>query len=99
MRDFVERAVDPTTGYRPSRGLIGNIVNDVGFKVTPQLISALAAGLGIRRDVGERRPRVEQPEARAQLRAGEPPPLVQPHPDRSARRRLDRRLRFAQISS
>lgn len=51
LRAFVERAVDPGTGYTPSKSLIGNIIGDLDFKVTPQLISALAVGMDIERKV------------------------------------------------
>lgn len=48
---FVERAVDPDTGYRPSNGLVGKIIDGGSYKITPELISALATGLEIPRDV------------------------------------------------
>lgn len=48
---FVEKAVDPESGYRPSNGLVGKIVAGLGYTVTPQLVSALAEGLGLPRDV------------------------------------------------
>lgn len=48
---FVERAVDPDTGYQPSTGLVGKMIKGEGYKVTPELISALAAGLGLPRDI------------------------------------------------
>lgn len=50
VRAFVERAVDPATGYSPSTGLVGKIIKDLDFKVTPQLISALAVGMDIKRE-------------------------------------------------
>lgn len=48
---FAERAVDPDTGYSPSTGLIGKIIKGEAYKVTGPLVGALAAGLGIPRDV------------------------------------------------
>lgn len=48
---FVQRAVDPESGYRPSNGLVGKIVAGETYGVTPQLVSALAAGLDMPRDV------------------------------------------------
>jgi hypothetical protein len=48
---FCRRAVDPDTGYQPSNGLVGKIVRGESYKVTPQLIGALAAGLRIPRAV------------------------------------------------
>lgn len=48
---FVERAVDPETGYRPSNGLVGKIVAGETFRVAPPLISALAVGLDMPRVV------------------------------------------------
>lgn len=50
VRAFVERAVDPATGYAPSTGLVGKIIRGLEFKVTPQLISALAVGMDMRRE-------------------------------------------------
>lgn len=49
VRAFAERAVDPNTRYSPSPSLIGKIIKEQSFKVTPELISALAAGMGIER--------------------------------------------------
>jgi hypothetical protein len=51
VRAFAERAVDPATGYTPSTGLIGKIIKQQGYTVTPELISALAVGLGLDRDI------------------------------------------------
>jgi hypothetical protein len=48
---FCEKAVDPDTGYRPSNGLIGNIVAGQSYKINPRLIGAIAAGLGMSREV------------------------------------------------
>ncbi|MEU0691929.1 hypothetical protein [Streptomyces uncialis] len=51
VADFAEKAVDPVTGYRPSTGLIGKIIAGQGFKIGPELISALAEGLELDREV------------------------------------------------
>ncbi len=48
---FVQRAVDPDSGYRPSNGLIGKIVRGDSYNVTPELVGAIAAGLGIPREI------------------------------------------------
>lgn len=50
-REFAEAAVDPVTGWAPSKSLIGKIINDEGYKVTPELVSAIAEGLGLPREV------------------------------------------------
>ncbi|WP_432051744.1 hypothetical protein [Streptomyces xiamenensis] len=51
QRKFLALAVDPETGYRPSLGLIGKISRGESIQVRPELISALAAGLGLPRAV------------------------------------------------
>jgi hypothetical protein len=48
---FVQRAVDPDTGYRPSNGLVGKIVRGDGYKVSPELIGAIAVGLKLPREI------------------------------------------------
>lgn len=48
---FAKKAVDPDSGYRPSNGLIGKIVAGATYKVTPELIGAIAAGLGLPREI------------------------------------------------
>ncbi|GCD94041.1 helix-turn-helix domain-containing protein [Embleya hyalina] len=53
VREFAERAVDPESGYSPSKSLIGNIIQGKSPQPTPELISAIAAGLGIARAVVE----------------------------------------------
>jgi hypothetical protein len=50
-REFAEVAVDPQSGWSPSKSLVGNIITGKGYKVTPQLVSALAAGLNIDRQI------------------------------------------------
>ncbi|WP_309049278.1 hypothetical protein [Streptomyces sp.] len=54
VKEFCERAIDPDTGYQPSNGLIGKIVSGGSFGVTaqiPQLVGAIAAGLGLPREI------------------------------------------------
>ena len=48
---FLEKAVDSDSSYRPSNGLVGKIVRGEGYKITPQLVGAVAAGLGLPRDI------------------------------------------------
>lgn len=50
-RDFAEIAVDPDTGWSPSKSLIGKIIAGQTYNITPQLVSAVAAGLGLPREV------------------------------------------------
>lgn len=50
-RAFAERAVDPDTGWAPSKSLLAKIIARQGYTITPQLVSALAAGLELPRDV------------------------------------------------
>lgn len=47
---FVQKAVAPN-GYRPSNGLVGKIVRGQSYNVTPDLVDAIAVGLGLPRDV------------------------------------------------
>lgn len=52
IRAFAERAVDPETGYRPSTGLLGKVSKKgESYKLTPELVGAIAAGLGLPRAV------------------------------------------------
>ncbi len=51
IRRLAERAVDPATGYRPSTSLVGKVSKGESYKLTPELVSALAAGLGLPRAV------------------------------------------------
>lgn len=48
---FCAKAVDPDSRYQPSNGLIGNIVAGKSYKVTPHLVGAIAAGLGLPREI------------------------------------------------
>ncbi|MGW5509917.1 hypothetical protein ACWEV9_19395 [Streptomyces albogriseolus] len=50
-REFAAVAVDPQSGWSPSKSLVGNIISGMRYKVTPQFVSALAAGLGIDRRI------------------------------------------------
>ncbi|MEU0522726.1 hypothetical protein [Streptomyces niveus] len=50
-REFSEVAVDPETGWSPSKSLIGKIINGDNYTISPQLVSALAVGLRLSRDV------------------------------------------------
>ncbi|MEU0659641.1 hypothetical protein [Streptomyces lavendulocolor] len=47
IREFAERAVDPETGWAPSKSLVGYIVAGHQVKVTPSLVRAVAAGLDV----------------------------------------------------
>lgn len=50
-REFAAVAVDPESGWSPSKSLLGKIIGGQGYNVTPQLVSAIAAGLGLPREV------------------------------------------------
>ncbi|MFI8191319.1 hypothetical protein ACIF8T_21290 [Streptomyces sp. NPDC085946] len=50
-REFAAAAVDPQTGWSPSKSLVGNIIAGMNYKVTPQLVSAVSAGLGVKRQI------------------------------------------------
>ncbi|MGW7248862.1 hypothetical protein [Streptomyces decoyicus] len=50
-REFTGVAVDPETGWAPGKSLVGKIIGGQNYNVTPQLVSALAAGLGLPREV------------------------------------------------
>lgn len=50
-RDFSEVAVDSETGWAPSKSLIGKIIHGQNYTINPKLVSALAAGLGMPREV------------------------------------------------
>ncbi|MCE7083481.1 hypothetical protein [Streptomyces sp. ST2-7A] len=50
-REFAAAAIDPDTGWSPSKTLINKIATGGGFTVTPQLVGALAAGLDLPRDI------------------------------------------------
>ncbi|MFF9123219.1 hypothetical protein ACF09J_07955 [Streptomyces sp. NPDC014889] len=50
-REFAVQAVDPESGWSPSKSLVAKIIADQGYDITPQLVSALAVGLGLDREV------------------------------------------------
>jgi hypothetical protein len=50
-REFAAAAVDPETGWTPSKSLVAKIISGQGYNVTPQLVSAIAAGLSLDREV------------------------------------------------
>ncbi|MFJ2701843.1 hypothetical protein ACIO3R_01425 [Streptomyces sp. NPDC087428] len=50
-REFAQRAVDPDTGWSPSKSLVGKIINGQGYTITPQFVSALAVGFDLPREV------------------------------------------------
>lgn len=51
-RAFAEIAVDRETGWSPSKSLVGKIINPKdSYDITPQLVSAIAEGLGLPRAV------------------------------------------------
>ncbi|WP_405991050.1 hypothetical protein [Streptomyces sp. NBC_00986] len=50
-REFAAAAVDPDTEWSPSKSLVAKIIGDQGYDVTPQLVGALAVGLGIDRAI------------------------------------------------
>lgn len=50
-REFSAVAVDPDTGWSPSKSLVAKIIGDQGYDITPQLVGALSVGLGLDRDI------------------------------------------------
>ncbi|MFH9816184.1 hypothetical protein [Streptomyces sp. NPDC017230] len=51
IAQFCAIAIDPDSGYQPSNGLVGKMVRGEQPKMTPQLVGALAEGLGLPREV------------------------------------------------
>ncbi|MFH9977902.1 hypothetical protein ACH4ND_01315 [Streptomyces sp. NPDC017179] len=51
VAQFCAKAIDPDTGYQPSTGLIGKMIRDEPPKVTPELVGAIAVGLGLPRTI------------------------------------------------
>jgi hypothetical protein len=47
LREFAERAIDPGTGTTISKSTAGNLVTGSRIKITPQVLGAIAAGLGV----------------------------------------------------
>lgn len=50
-REFAAVAVDPESGWSPSKSLVAKIIGGQGYDVTPQLVSAVAAGLELDREI------------------------------------------------
>lgn len=50
-REFAAAAVDSETGWSPSKSLVQKITGGQGYNVTPQLVSAVAAGLDLPREI------------------------------------------------
>lgn len=50
-REFAVVAVDPESGWSPSKSLVAKIIAGQGYDVTPQLVSAIAAALELDRQV------------------------------------------------
>jgi hypothetical protein len=50
-REFSAVAVDPDTEWSPSKSLVAKIIGDQGYDITPQLVGAVAIGLGLDREV------------------------------------------------
>jgi hypothetical protein len=50
-REFAAVAVDPDTGWSPSKSLVAKIIGDQGYDITPQLVGAIAVGLGLDREI------------------------------------------------
>lgn len=50
-REFAAAAVDQETGWAPSKSLVAKIIGGHGYTITPQLVSAVAAGLGLDREI------------------------------------------------
>lgn len=48
-RAFEAKAVDPETGYNPSRDVLWKVGTGRPFKLSPELVRAIAAGLGLPR--------------------------------------------------
>jgi hypothetical protein len=46
-RKFEERAIDPVSGYRPSRTVLWKVGNGQRVQIEPRLIRAIHAGLGL----------------------------------------------------
>jgi hypothetical protein len=47
IRAFAQRAVDPETGTTVSKSTAGNLVLGHSIKITPEVLRAIAAGLGV----------------------------------------------------
>ena len=47
IRVFAERAIDPKTGTTISKSTAGNLLTGSRIKITPEVLGAIAAGLGV----------------------------------------------------
>lgn len=50
-REFSAVAVDPESGWAPSKSLVAKIIAGQGYDITPQLVSAVAQGLDLDREI------------------------------------------------
>lgn len=50
-REFASAAVDTETGWSPGKSLVGKIIGGQNYVITPQLVSAVAVGLGLSREI------------------------------------------------
>lgn len=50
-REFAARAIDHDSEWSPSKSLIGKIIKGNSYDITPALVSAIAVGLGIDREI------------------------------------------------
>ncbi|MFI9340024.1 hypothetical protein ACIG0D_01910 [Streptomyces sp. NPDC052773] len=50
-REFAAVAVDPESGWAPSKSLVAKIIAGQGYDVTPQLVTAVSIGLGLDREI------------------------------------------------
>ncbi|MET9955651.1 helix-turn-helix transcriptional regulator [Streptomyces sp. NPDC006339] len=47
VRAFAQRAVDPKSGTRISKSTVGNLVQGHRIKIGPEVLAAIATGLGV----------------------------------------------------
>lgn len=47
LREFAERAIDSKTGTTISKSTAGNLATGSHIKITPEVLGAIAAGLGV----------------------------------------------------
>lgn len=50
-REFSARAVDPDSNWSPGKSLVAKIIAGQGYDITPQLVGAIAVGLGMPREI------------------------------------------------
>lgn len=48
-REFAAIAIDPDTGWSPGKSMIAKFTAGQSYSITPRLVSAIAAGLGLPR--------------------------------------------------